>query len=90
MTATGLYNDTSNLTCPETNILGDLFLFLRVWLLLAIIVVGLVVNIISFFVIIKSNLKESSVGVYLSALSVFDSIYLTMTALFMSLLTVLM
>ena len=87
MTATGLYNDTSNLTCSETNILGkpsysDLFLFLRVWLLLAIIVVGLVANIISFIVIIKSNLKESSVGVYLSALSVFDSIYLTMTALF--------
>ena len=87
MTTSFLYNDASNLTSTEANIAGkpsysDLFLFLRVWLLLAITVVGLVANLIPFLVIIKSNIKESSIGVYLSTLSVFDSIYLIMTALF--------
>lgn len=47
-------------------------IFLSIWLRAIITVIGLISNMISLLIIVKSNLKESSVGVYLGALSISD------------------
>ena len=87
MATVALSNQTVDLPSTESSIVGrpsysDIFLFLRVWVLLVISFIGLIANIISFLVIIRSNIKETSIGVYLLSLSVFDSVYLVMTPLF--------
>ena len=44
-----------------------------------IIIVGIIANFISFVIIVKSDLKRTSIGVYLAGLSVFDTILLVTT-----------
>ena len=44
-----------------------------------IIIVGIIANLISFVIIVKSDLKRTSIGVYLAGLSVFDTFVLITT-----------
>ena len=44
-----------------------------------IIIMGIITNFISFVIIVKSDLKRTSIGIYLAGLSVFDTLVLVTT-----------
>ena len=44
-----------------------------------IIIMGIITNFISFVQIVKSDLKRTSIGIYLAGLSVFDTLVLVTT-----------